>query len=119
MKYRKLSPDGDYQFGNGAADFWVDQPEAVAQAVQTRLGLWQGDWFLDTTEGMTWKTEVLGVRTANTRDPAIRRRVLGTAGVKAIMAYSSNLNRDTRAFSVDTLKLDTIYGPVTVPGVNF
>lgn len=119
MKYRKLDASGDYSFGNGSADFWKDQPEAVAQSVQTRLGLWEGEWFLDQTEGMTWKTEVLGLRTANTRDPAIRRRVLGTTGVKAITAYSSNLNRETRAFSVDTLTLDTIYGAATVPGVNF
>ncbi|WP_038367829.1 hypothetical protein [Bosea sp. UNC402CLCol] len=119
MLYRKLDAQGDYSFGRGKQDFWIDQPEAVAQSVQTRLGLWQGEWFLDQTEGMTWKTEVLGVRTANTRDPAIRRRVLGTTGVKAITSYSSNLNRDNRAFSVDTLTLDTIYGAATVRGVNF
>lgn len=118
MRYRKLDQNGDYQFGNGAADFWKDQPEAVAQSVQTRLFLFRGEWFLDSTEGMTWKTEVLGVRTANTRDPAIRRRVLGTTGVKAITAYSSSLNRDTRAFSVN-LTIDTIYGPTALSGVNF
>lgn len=118
MRYRKLSPEGDYSFGNGSADFWKDQPEAVAQAVQTRLFLFQGEWFLDQTEGMTWKTEVLGVRTANTRDPAIRRRVLGTKGVQAIVAYSSDLNRDTRGFSVG-MTIDTIYGAATVIGVNF
>lgn len=118
MKYRKLSPEGDYSFGNGTADFWKDQPEAVAQAVQTRLFLFRGEWFLDATEGMTWKTEVLGVRTANTRDPAIRRRVLGTQGCKSITDYSSSLNRDTRGFSVN-LTIDTIYGAATVTGVNF
>lgn len=118
MRYRKLDASGDYSFGNGSADFWKDQPEAVAQAVQTRLFLFRGEWFLDAAEGMTWKAEVLGVRTANTRDPAIRRRVLGTQGVKAIAAYSSSLNRDTRAFSVN-LTLDTIYGAATVTGVNF
>lgn len=118
MRYRKLDSQGDYSFGRGKQDFWVDVPEAVAQSVQTRLFLFRGEWFLDSTEGMTWKTEVLGVRTANTRDPAIRRRVLGTTGVKAITAYSSNLNRDTRAFSVN-LTIDTIYGAATVTGVNF
>lgn len=118
MKYRKLDASGDYSFGNGSADFWKDQPEAVAQAVQTRLFLFRGEWFLDTTEGMTWKTEVLGVRTANTRDPAIRRRVLGTPGCKAITDYSSSLSRDTRAFSVN-LTIDTIYGAATLTGVNF
>lgn len=118
MRYRKLDPDGDYSFGNGAADFWKDQPEGVAQAVQTRLFLFEGEWFLDSREGMTWNTQVLGVRTANTRDPAIRRRVLGTTGVNAILAYSSDLNRDARGFSVG-MTIDTIYGPATLTGVNF
>lgn len=118
MRYRKLDAQGDYQFGGGTSDFWKDQPEAVAQAVQTRLFLFRGEWFLDTTEGMTWKTEVLGVRTANTRDPAIRRRVLGTQGCKAITEYASSLDRNTRGFSVG-LTIDTIYGAATVTGVNF
>lgn len=118
MRYRKLDASGDYSFGNGAADFWKDRPEGVAQAVQTRLFLFEGEWFLDLREGMTWNTQVLGVRTANTRDPAIRRRVLGTTGVNAILAYSSDLNRDSRGFSVG-MTIDTIYGPATLTGVNF
>ena len=118
MRYRKLDADGDYSFGNGTADFWKDQPEGVAQAVQTRLFLFEGEWFLDSREGMTWNTQVLGVRTANTRDPAIRRRVLGTTGVNAILAYSSDLNRDSCGFSVG-MTIDTIYGPATLTGVNF
>ncbi|MGO4738658.1 hypothetical protein AB4099_19070 [Bosea sp. 2KB_26] len=113
MKYRKLSPDGDYVFGGGTADFWKDVPDAPAQAVQTRLQLFQGDWFLDANEGMPWRTQVLGNRTANTRDPAIRSHVLGTQGVTGIAAYSSNLNRDTRAFS-GGMTIDTIYGRATV-----
>ena len=42
MRYRKLDEDGDYSFGRGAADFWVNVPDAPAQAVRTRLALWQG-----------------------------------------------------------------------------
>lgn len=118
MKYRKLSADGDYVFGNGAADFWKDVPDAPAQAVRTRLDLWQGQWFLDTREGMPWKTQVLGNRTADTRDPSIRAHVLATQGVSRITDYSSNLNRETRAFSVNMV-IDTIYGPARVTGVNF
>lgn len=117
MRYRKLDANGDYSFGRGAADFWVDVPDAPAQAVKTRLALWQGQWFLDTQEGMPWKTRVLGNRTADTRDPSIRAHVLGTQGVLRITDYSSALNRDTRSFSVN-LVLDTIYGRAVVAGVN-
>ena len=117
MRYRKLSASGDYTFGNGIADFWVDVPDAPAQAVKTRLALWQGQWFLDTREGMPWKTRVLGNRTADTRDPSIRAHVLGTQGVTGIADYSSALNRDTRAFSANIV-VDTIYGRAVVSGVN-
>lgn len=118
MRYRKLDENGDYTFGRGQEDFWRDTPEAPAQAVLTRLNLWQGQWFLDTREGMTWKTQVLGNRTTRTRDPAVRNRVLGTQGITGILEYSSNLDRDTRAYSV-VMTVDTIYGVAQPVGVNY
>jgi len=118
MRYRKLDANGDYTFGQGQADFWKDVPDAPAQAVKTRLFLFQGEWFLDSREGMPWKTQVLGNRTAPTRDPAIRSHILGSQGVKEIIEYSSTLNRDTRLFGVSTT-IDTIYGRTKVEGANF
>lgn len=118
MRYRKLDASGDYSFGQGQDNIWVDVPEAPAQAVQTRLNLWEGQWFLDTREGMPWKTEVLGNRTANTRDPAVRQRALGSMGVRGILQYSSNLDRETRAFSVSMI-IDTVYGVSQPIGVNY
>lgn len=124
MRYRKLvqAPStnvfnfqgGDYSFGRGTSDFWIDVPDAPAQAALTRMYLFLGDWFLDTSDGTPWNTRVLGHFTANTRDPAIQARILGTQGVKAILSYSSNVNRDTRAFTVNA-ELDTIYGRAAIP----
>lgn len=42
MRYRREDENGDYTFGRGDSGFFVDCPEAVAQAVKTRLQLWQG-----------------------------------------------------------------------------
>jgi hypothetical protein len=109
MRYRKLDENGDYSFGHGQADFWHDVPEAPAQAVRTRLSLWEGEWYLDDREGMGWRTRVLGERTAGRRDAAIRRHILGTQGVRSILAYSSALVRDSRSFTVNT-EIDTVYG---------
>ncbi|GMG90652.1 hypothetical protein Cmtc_18720 [Cupriavidus sp. TKC] len=113
MRYRKMTADGDYQFGGQQADFYKDSPEAVGQAVLTRLRLLRGEWFLDKTEGMPWATEVLGKYTSGTYDAAIRQRILGTQGVREIAAYSSSLDSEKRHLSV-TATINTIYGTTTV-----
>lgn len=113
MRYRKLDAGGDYSFGNGSADFYVNSPEAVAQAVLTRLELFKGEWFLDTTDGTPWSTEVLGEGTRGTYDMAIRNRILGTPGVNQIDSYDSTFDADTRKLSV-TCTITTAYGQTTI-----
>ncbi|QYY30230.1 hypothetical protein K2O51_22930 [Cupriavidus pinatubonensis] len=112
MRYRKLDADGDYAFGGQQADFYKDSPDAIGQAVLTRLRLARGEWFLDTTEGTLWD-QVLGKYTGGTYDAAIRQRILGTQGVRELAAYSSTLNSETRALSV-MATINTIYGTTTV-----
>lgn len=111
MKYRKLDEDGDYVFGGNLASFFIDQPEAPAQAVKTRLMLQQGEWFIDLTDGTPWKTKILGKYTSATRDPVLRSRILGTTGVSALALYASQFNPDTRQYDVQA-QIDTIYGKV-------
>jgi hypothetical protein len=113
MRYRKLDANGDRIFGHQQSDFWRDVPDAPAQAVVTRLHMELGEWFLDVTDGTPWKTRVLGKYTGSTRDPTIRSRILGTQGVTGISDYSSNLDRDTRAFSANAT-VDTQYGQVVI-----
>ena len=103
---------GDWNLTGTAADYLVDTPEAVAQAVTTRLGLWQGDWFLDTSAGMPWLTQVIGYGTQKLSDQAIQEQILGTPGVRGITSYSSTLNPVTRQLTV-TVSLSTDYGPTS------
>lgn len=112
MRYRKLNATGDYTLGSGQ-DFHVNSPEAVAQAVRTRLELNLSEWFADTSDGMPWDTEVLGKYTALTRDAVIKDRILGTPGVTEITEYSSTFDGNTRRFSV-TATISTAYGTATV-----
>lgn len=116
MRYRKLDASDDYSFGRGRGDFWIDCPDAVAQAVKTRLRLWQREWFLDLTAGTPYATKVLGRNTSGTRDPAIRARVLTTPGVASITSYSASYSGETRVFS-GAITVRTIYSasPVEVP----
>jgi hypothetical protein len=113
MRYRKEDANGDYVFGNQGADFYRDQPEAVAQAVKTRLGLYTGEWFLDTTDGTPWRTEVLGKYTKDTYDAIIKARILDTQGVDEILAYSSSFDGNTRVLSISAT-INTIYGQTPV-----
>lgn len=124
MRVRKLTapgtngpndPGGDRVFGGDQAAFWINQPEAAGQIVWTRLRLWQGQWFLKPLDGTRYLTKVLGKYTESTRDVEIRTRILTSPGVSGISSYASQLNRDTRAWTVQAI-INTIFGPVLIAG---
>lgn len=116
MRYRKLDQTGDMKFGNQQADFYRDQPEAVAQAVWTRLRLWSGEWFIDTSEGTPYQQAALGMHKSKTVEPAIRSRILGTEGVTGIEEFSLVINPDDRVVSI-AATINTTYGSATLQGV--
>jgi hypothetical protein len=114
MRYRILSPTGDYVFGQGRSKFLVNSPDAVGQAAKTRLRLLTGEWFLDQEEGTPYATQILGTNTQSLYDRAIQERVLGTEGVVAIQDYASSLNNRDLTVSIT---IDTIYGQTTIQQV--
>jgi len=118
MRYRKLTADGDYSFGAGQLDFWRDVPEAVGQAVQTRLLLWTGEWFLDTDEGTPFMIGILGKHSKEMADATIQDRINGTQGMVDISDYTSVINGETRQMQVD-VSINTIYGPTAVDVANY
>jgi hypothetical protein len=120
MRLRKQTPAGDYQFGHNVGDFWHDQVEGVGQLIGTRLLLYRGEWFLDLQEGTPWggfplnsqvvqQGEILGTHTELMRDVALRTRVLETEGVQSIDLYASQVDPNTRSFSVQMI-VTTRYG---------
>jgi hypothetical protein len=112
MRYRKLDVNGDYSFGHSLNDFYIDNINAVSQSVLTRLQLYQGSWFLDTTAGVPWNTQVLGRSSARTRDIVIKSVILGTNGVTGITTYSSSLQN--RQLSI-TATITTVYSTTSTP----
>lgn len=89
MRYRQLSPTGDFTFGQGNSNFLINSPACVAQAVQTRLLLERGEWFLDNQAGTPYKTDILGAHTKGKYDTAIRSRISSTENVTGIESYNS------------------------------
>ena len=118
FRYRRLDDALDMTFGRGAADFIVDRPAAVAQAVLTRLNLWQGEWWLDLTEGTPWLQQILGKpRGPGSPDAALRERILGTPYVTHITDYASHYEPTNRQWLV-SCKVFTSFGQVLTTGAT-
>jgi hypothetical protein len=113
MRVRAQDANGDMTFGSGSANFLVNSPQAVAQCVVTALQLYQGEWYLDTTAGMPWKTKVLGFNTKTMYDGAVQKMIRGVTGVTGITSYSSSLDSTTRKLSI-TATISTAYGSATL-----
>lgn len=113
MRYRALDDQGDMKFGNQQADFLRNSPDAIAQAVITRLRLWLGEWFIDQTEGTPYQQAVLGKNTMNSAGPAIRARILETEGVVELTNFEMLFDADERKMTINAT-IDTIYGQAQV-----
>lgn len=111
MRYRKLNTNGDYTFGQAQSNFYVNTPEAVAQAVKTRLLLIQGEWFLDVSEGTPYSAKILGAGKVATFSSALKRVIAETQGVKEVVRFGAFFNSSTRKASV-TATINTIYGKI-------
>ena len=105
MIYRALDGNGDYQIGV----FLANSPAAVGQAVVTRLLLWEGEWFLDVTDGTPWLQDIIGNNT--NYDFEIQNRILDTPGVTDIVSYASSVVN--RKLAV-TATINTTYGQTSV-----
>ena len=113
MRYRKLDENGDYSFGNSQANFYRDTPEAVGQAVLTRLRLWVGEWFINTEDGTDWLDQVLGEGTSLLYEQVIKQRILETQGVTEITDFFTQYDPNTRELAIQTT-INTIYGELTL-----
>lgn len=114
MKYRKLDTNGDYTFGLGNSGFYTDA-DAVTQAIQTKLKMFQGEWWENTSDGLPLFQSILDTRgvpsNLSTVDLLVQNRITETPEVNSITAYSSSYKKGKYAASAT---VETIYGTVTV-----
>lgn len=117
MTVRKLSPTGDFEFGQGALNFISNSPATVAQVVKTALLLWLGEWYLDLTLGMPWIEGVLGKHNQSTADVTVQDYILSVQGVTDIESFESIAQGDLRKYSADC-RINTLYGPTAIDVQN-
>ena len=110
MSYRKLDENGDMTFGSGLLNFYNQSVEEVAQSILTRLKLYRGEWFLDTTEGLPLAA-VVGKNAIDTIQPAIRQRIINTPTNPVINELAFFFNPENRTSSLKA-DVSTIYGSI-------
>jgi hypothetical protein len=116
MRHRKLDNNADMTFGASERNFFVDDINGVAQSVLTRLRLWVGEWFLNTSAGTPYSQAMLGTNKQDTIAPAMRERILGTPGVTEIVTFELLKNETTRAVTI-LATINTQFGTTTVTGI--
>lgn len=94
MLYRRLDAAGDYCFGKSKSDF-LDENEAVAQAIKTRLYLLYGEWWEDIEDGLPLWQKIIGSsgseQNRSAVDIIVRGRILGTIDVVTLPAFESRI----------------------------
>jgi len=124
MIYRRLDENHDMSFGRGKQDFLEDSvgnPEAIAQAIKTRLLLFLGEWWMDLYDGLPLWEQILGQRIDNKNiiNEILIDRIKGLLlpdnqyGVIGVTEVTSEYNSDSRKYTFSCV-VDTIYGKVYI-----
>lgn len=114
IQYLKLDPENDF--------IWIPQSaltdtDAVAQAILTRLRLFEGEWWENLNLGLPMFQQILGapgsLRQQQVIELLISQQIQGTPYVSNVLNATVSFNAATRAF---TYKADvqTAFGPITV-----
>jgi hypothetical protein len=124
MIYRRLDENHDMSFGRGKQDFLEDSvgnPEAIAQAIKTRLLLFLGEWWMDLYDGLPLWEQILGQRIDNKNiiNEILIDRIKGLLlpdnqyGVIGVTEVTSRHISDSRKY-IFSCVVDTIYGKVYI-----
>ncbi|MDQ2804786.1 MAG: hypothetical protein M3Y41_19715, partial [Pseudomonadota bacterium] len=116
LKYRKLDALGDPLQGNAQANF-VNDLDAVAQAIATRLKFFAGEWWERRNAGTPVFQSMLGVAGAGRHPETVAllltERILGTPYVTGVSNVATSYNPATRAFQF-SCQVTTRFGSLTL-----
>lgn len=88
----------------------VRHAAAIGQHVRQRLKTFAGEWFLDTTVGVSWLAQIMG----HEYDPAlaeavVKAEILDTDAVIEITSFAVGFNRGTRDLQIRDIEVLTQY----------
>lgn len=115
ISIRALDTNHDPIYGNGAAAFLTDV-DAVAQIIQTRLLLFQGEWWADLTDGLPLFQSILGSSNGS-KDTVIsdliRSRIAETPYVNEVGTINVSYDSIARQYTF-SCTVETAFGTLTV-----
>jgi GTPase SAR1 family protein len=97
----------------------VNNIDQVEQSLKIRLLFFRDEWFLDTTSGIPYYTDVL-VKNPNIPniDSIIKATIADTPEVEELLEFRSEFNRSARTYTV-IFKVRTTYGETEIQASLF
>ena len=107
-------------WGQGQANYLSDL-QAVAQIILTRLRLFQGEWWADTSDGLPLWQSILG-QSASPRnlqqiELLISQRIQGSPYVIGLSDVRANYNSASRGPYSYSVTVSTQFGQITLTNV--
>lgn len=111
MVVRAIDENGDWQFGNGIANY-KDKQEEIKQNIITTLRSWKNDCFFDMEAGVDWYNLMGSRGREEDLKNDIIKNIMSVNGVVNIINYESFLN-ENREININ-IRLNTIYGEMEI-----
>lgn len=108
---------GDFEITDNALTLTTGA-EAIRQHLQCRFRLFLGEWFLDTSQGVPWFTEILKKQqTFSVVREILKKVILETPGVISITKFNFDFEPTERTATLEFACLSTD-GPIDFTDIN-
>ncbi len=106
-----ITDDGDFEHDSTTNNLKiVDGREEIRQIILANLETFEGEWFLDTTIGVPWFSEILQKNISlNKVDGIIIGVISSSRGVVSLLSYESSVDAKARTYSMEFVA-QTAYG---------
>lgn len=97
----RLGTNHDLVFIDNDLQVTETQDESLAQRLLVKLQTFQGEWYLDTLEGVPYFQSIFGkIRSKETVDAIFKRTILNEPEVVSLDEYQSVIDDANRVFSL-------------------